>query len=72
MAMKHVEMHLFKRTDQDLELATAVGLLEADENIICHICNGALVFIYVLLGEGDKKTLSCENCIQVALARVMV
>jgi predicted nucleic acid-binding protein len=46
---KHVEVHLFKRTDVDLELAISAGLLERDEN-----------------------TISCEDCLIVALARVMV
>lgn len=71
MAMKHIELHLLKRTDQDLELAAAAGLLEADEIIICDICDCPLVFIYVLLGE-SAKSISCEDCLKVALARVMV
>jgi hypothetical protein len=68
---KHVEVHLFKRTDADLELAIAAGLLERDENIICDICNSGLLFIYVLLGD-TAKSVSCEDCLKVALARVMV
>lgn len=72
MSMRHVEVHLLKRTDTELKLARTSGLLEHDEIIICEICNGALVFIYVLLGEDDRKVISCENCIKLALARVMV
>lgn len=68
---KHVEVHLFKRIEADLELAIAAGLLEPDENIICDICNSGLLFIYVLLGD-TAKSVSCEDCLKVALARVMV
>lgn len=68
---KHIEVHLLKRTDADLELAVSAGLLEPDENIICDICTTGLLFIYVLLGE-TAKSISCEDCLKVALARVMV
>lgn len=72
MSMRHVEVHLLKRTEAELELAQTSGLLERDEKIICEICNGALVFIYILLGEDDRKIISCENCIKLALARAMM
>ena len=74
MYTKHVEVHLFQRTPAGLELAKLLGLLTEDESneIVCAICSGALVFFYVLLGERDTTRISCDSCLNLAVAQAML
>lgn len=69
--MHHVELHVFKRTPEELRLAEMAGLIQADELIACQICESDLVFVYALVSE-DKSIISCEYCIKVAIPRVMM
>jgi hypothetical protein len=69
--MHHVELHVFKRTPEELRLAELAGIIEDGELITCQICASDLVFVYALVSE-DKSIISCEYCIKVAIPRVMM
>lgn len=69
--ISHAEIHMFRRTHGDIELAKLAGLIGEDETIVCQVCDAVVVFLYILVGE-ENKVISCEDCLRFALSRTMM